>query len=358
MATTTTTPSRTEPGGEPRVPQRKRSWGSRLLDSEGTAGWLFILPAVTGILIFTLVPILMALWVSFRDWNGITSPWASEFTGLENYQSLVTESGVQQRDFAIAVRNNFWYVLGVVPMQTTISFLLAVIVNQKFLRGKDFFRTSYYFPSITSSIAISLVFIFLFQRNGAINALLPIQDINWLGNPNGLFHNLLSLVGVDSAPGWLADPSVMGLSLWEWISGPSVTLMAIMILATWTTIGTMMLIFLAGLQNISPDVEEASRVDGASPRQHFFFVTLPLMKATLFFVLTIGIIGTWQVFDQIFVITAGEPQKTTVTLAYLVYREAFRNFGAGRAAAVSFLLFLIIMVFTYLQRRIVPPEEA
>ncbi len=238
-----------------------------------------------------------------------------------------------------------------------------MIVNQKFLRGKGFFRTAYYFPSITSTIAVSLVFLFLFQRSGAINqlisALLPGADVrmNWLDNADGVLHNFLGLVGIDSSPAFLADTSVMGLSLWQWLSGPSVTLFAIMILVTWTTTGTMMLIFLAGLQNIPSDIEEASRVDGATALQRFRLVTIPMMRQPLFFVLTIGLIGTWQVFDQIFVISAGGPQKTTLTPAYLIYREGFQNFSMGRATAVAFLLFTLIIVFTLVQRRILKPDR-
>jgi multiple sugar transport system permease protein len=334
---------------------------NRLDRSQAISGWLFIGPALIGLLIFTLLPIFMALWVSFRDWTGMGPPAASNFIGLDNYRSLTTQPGVPRTDFAMSLRNNFYYVIGVVPLQTAIAFFLANLLNQKFLKGKSAFRTAYYFPSITSSIAISLIFMFLFQRNGAINWLLsrvlPIGNLNWLSNADGVIHNALGVVGVDQAPAVLADNTFMGLSYWQWLSGPSVTLLAIMLLATWTTIGTLMLIFLAGLQGIPGDVEEASQIDGASKVQHFFLVTVPMMKPTLFFVLTIGVIGTWQVFDQIFAISAGGPQKTTLTPAYMVYREGFRNFSMGRATAVSFLLFIIIMVFTLIQRRIVNPEE-
>lgn len=333
----------------------------RLGTSERFAGVAFVTPAILGILTFTMVPIVMALWVSFRDWNGITAPGASNYIGMQNYRDLLIEPGVTRTDFATSIRNNFYYVLGVVPLQTTLAFLLAVIVNQRFLKGKGFFRTAYYFPSITSSIAVSLIFIFLFQRNGAVNAFfgifLPIDSINWLDNANGVIHNVFRAFGVDEAPAFLADRSFMGLSFWQWLSGPSVTMLALMLLASWTTIGTLMLIFLAGLQGISGEVEEASKVDGANPRQHFFFVTLPMMKPTLFFVLTIGLIGTWQVFDQVFAISAGGPQKTTLTPAFLVYREGFRNFGMGRATAVAFLLFIIIIVLTLIQRRVVNPDR-
>jgi multiple sugar transport system permease protein len=345
------------------VPEERMMNGlrRRLATNESVAGWVFVSPVLVGLAVFLIIPITMAFWVSFRDWNGLTPPGASSFVGLENYRALLVDSGVPRFDFAISLRNNFYYVLGVVPVQTAIAFTLAVILNQKFLRAKGFFRTAYYFPSITSSIAISIIFIYLFQRRGAINRvitpLLPIDEpINWLDNASGLFHNLLGVFGI-SRPAALTEATFMDLSLWEWIAGPSVTLYAIMLLATWTTIGTMMLIFLAGLQNIPNEVEEASKVDGATALQHFRHVTIPMMKQPLFFVLTIGIIGTWQVFDQIFVISAGGPQKTTLTPAFLVWREGFRGFAMGRASAVAFLLFVIIIVFTLVQRRILKPDE-
>lgn len=331
------------PGG----PQR-----AAIQEREGLFGWLFVSPALLGLLVFLFLPVVFTLWVSFRDWNGISPPFRSDWVGLENYQELLTEAGVRRTDLFIAVRNNLYYVLGVVPTQTVLAFVLAVIVNLRYLKGKGFFRTAYYFPSITSSVAISLIFLFLFQVNGAINAVLPFKDINWVTNARGVIHNVLGMVGVDGPSPFMADTRVMGLSLWEWIAGPSVAMSAIMLLNIWTTTGTFMLIFLAALQNISPDVEEAALVDGASAFQVFRFITVPLMKPAIFFVVTLGLIGTWQVFDQIFVITFGGPQKTTLTPAFLIYLHAFQNSRAGLAGALSLLLFLIIMAFTILQRRL------
>ena len=329
--------------------------------NEKLMGWVFIAPALLGILVFLALPMVMSLYVSFRDWSGLRPMGTSNFIGLENYRDLLVEDGLVRRDFATALRNNFYYVVGVVPAQTTLALLLAVIVNNKVLKGRTFFRATYYFPSITSSVAIGLVFIFLFQTNGAINALfgffgLP-DNIRWLSDASGLIHNVLGLVGIDEAPTWMAESTFMGLSLWQWFSGPSVTMFGIMMLATWTTTGTMMLIFLAGLQNISTEVEEASKVDGASTRQHFFKITVPLLKPTLFFVLTIGLIGTWQVFDQIYVISGGGPQKTTLTPAYLVYRDGFQGSAMGRAAAISFLLFALIVTLTLIQRRVLRTDD-
>jgi multiple sugar transport system permease protein len=342
------------------TPPRRAPW-RRWSSNERVMGWLFVVPALAGILIFLALPMAMSLYVSFRDWSGLRPMGTSNFIGLENYRDLLVDDSLVRRDFATAIRNNFYYVLGVVPVQTAIAFTLAVIVNNKVLKGKTFFRATYYFPSITSSVAIGLVFIFLFQTNGAINALfgffgLP-DNIRWLSDASGLLHNLFGYVGIDEAPTWMAETTFLSLSLWEWVSGPSVTMFGIMLLATWTTTGTLMLIFLAGLQNISLEVEEASKVDGASTLQHFFRITLPLMKPTLFFVLTIGLIGTWQVFDQIYVISGGGPQKTTLTPAYLVYRDGFQGAAMGRAAAISFLLFILIITLTLVQRRVLRSDD-
>ncbi len=159
------------------------------------------------------------------------------------------------------------------------------------------------------------------------------------------------------APAWLADTEFMSLSLWDWIAGPAITWISIMILDIWTTIGTLMLIFLAGLQNVSPSLEEAAAVDGATGIQRFRSITVPLMRPIIFFVVTLGVIGTWQVFDQVFAISAGGPQKTTLTPAYLIYTSAFRDSRAGSAAAIAVILFFIIIFFTLVQRRITREER-
>lgn len=324
---------------------------------EGLWGWLFVSPAILGLVIFMALPVGMTLLVSLRDWSGFTSPLDSEFVGLAKYSELLLEDGVRRRDFALALRNNFYFVLGVVPTQTFIALFLATVVNQKRLKAKSFFRTAYYFPSITSSIAISLIFLFMFRRDGAVNAVLPFADLNWVANANGVLHNLFGVFGVETAPAFLADTEVFSLSLWEWMSGPSVAMLSIMILVTWTTVGTFMLIFLAALQNIPVSVEEAAELDGATWWQRFRLVTVPMMKPAIVFVMTLGIIGTWQVFDQIYAIAFGGPQKTTLTPAFLTYFQTFQNGQASLGAATSVLLFLIIMAFTLTQRRLMCSRE-
>lgn len=288
--------------------------------------------------------------------NGLDS--AFEFVGLQNYSKLLAEGGIRQTDFFTALKNTVYFVLGVVPVQTALALILAVIVNQRWLRGKGFFRTAFYFPSITSSVVISIIFMWMFTQDGIVNTLFKAifpnyQSVTWLDDSNGVFHNLLGLFGVTrQTVGDWAGTRMAGVTLWDWLSGPSVTMLTIMILNTWTTIGTLMVIYLAALQNIPSSVYEASSIDGATSWQQFRWITVPLLAPTTFFVLTIGLIGTFQVFDQIFIISSGGPAKTTLTIAYIVYSNGFNNSEMGVAAATALLLFVIIFAFTMLQRRI------
>ena len=328
------------------------------------AGWLFMSPTILIFGIFIIVPILFAIYFSMTDWNGISPPSEAEFIGAQNYRQLLFQSGIRQSDFFKALKNTTYFALGVVPAQTILSLLLAVIVNQAWLRFKGFFRTTYYFPSITSSIAISLMFLFFYQKSGLINQLLSTLTFGrfegpaWMADPRGLVHIILGAAGVtiQTAPEWVRS-EVLGLTIWDWISGPSVALMAIMIMNTWTTIGTMMVIFLAALQSVPGFVYEAAQIDGASAWTQFRRITLPLLRPTLFFVVTLGLIGTYQVFDQIYVMSSGGPAKTTLTVAYLVYRNGFTNSDMGMAAAIAILLFIIIFALTMIQRRITGSES-
>lgn len=333
--------------------QRKRE--------EALTGYAFLTPAMIIFLVFLFLPIFFAVYISFTDWNGIT-PLSQEnaytFVGLDNYNRLLLQQGISQRDFYTALKNTVYFVIGVVPTQTVLALVLAVIVNQKWLRAKGAFRTAFYFPSITSSVVISLIFMWMFSRGGIVNnfiggAFPNYSSVDWLNDSNGLIHNFLGLFGVtrDTVGGW-ASTRVASLTLWDWISGPSVTLFTIMVLNTWTTIGTLMIIFLAALQGIPSHVYEAAAVDGATGFQAFRRITVPLLKPTTFFVITLGLIGTFQVFDQIFVISSGGPAKTTLTIAYIVYTNGFQNSAMGLAAATAIILFVIIFAFSILQRRI------
>ncbi|MCB8982690.1 MAG: sugar ABC transporter permease [Ardenticatenaceae bacterium] len=330
------------------------------------AGWLFMTPTILIFSVFVIIPIIAAVYFSMTDWNGISPPAEATFIGLDNYKTILTQPGIRQTDFFTALKNTTYFALGVVPMQTIISLLLAVVVNQSLLRFKSFFRTTYYFPSITSSVAISLMFLFFYQKSGLVNQILSTltfgawEPIAWMADPRGLIHIALSWFGltIQTAPDFLTQTSLFGVPLWSWISGPSVALTGIMIMNTWTTIGTMMIIFLAALQDIPNFVYEAAQIDGASAWSQFRRITLPMLRPTMFFVVTLGLIGTYQVFDQIYVMSSGGPAKTTLTIAYLVYRNGFNNSQMGLGAAIAILLFIIIFALTMIQRRITGSEAA
>ena len=333
--------------------------------SRNLAGWLFVTPMVLLLGVFLVIPIGMAIWVSLSDWTGRGSPFSSQvgFVGAENYTALLTEQGLSRQDFMISLRNTFYYVIGVVPAQTVLALFLATVVNQKFLKGRTFFRTAFYFPSVVSSVAISLIFLYLFAGTGAINQALQrigVVGPNWFSDPRGLMHlagDGIGLWSIDSPPAALAETSVMNLSLWEWFRGPSVALSAIMIQVIWTTAGTFMLMFLASLQDLPAEVEEAAMVDGANRWQRFRNVTVPHLRPTILLVITLGVIGTWQVFDQMYVMTQGGPAKTTLTPAYLSYVAAFRQQQWGQGAAMAFILFALIFVLTSAQRWILRDKD-
>ena len=338
----------------PASPSPRRSGGS-VRGHEALSGWLFTAPVLILLGLFLLVPVLMALWVSFSDWTGRGSPFGANvsFVGVQNYTALLRGGGLAEQDFGTALRNNAWYVVLVVPLQTALSLFLAVLVNRQILRGRGFFRTAFYFPSVTSSVAITVLWLFLFSSTGAVNKLVSYVGLvgpNWFNEPTGVLHAFLGLFGVDQGPALLTNHDFLGISIWEWFAGPSVAMSAFVLMAVFTTGGTFMLLFIAALQALSGEVQEAAMVDGANAWRRFWLVTLPQLRPTLFTVLTLGLIGCWQVFDQIYTGTQGAPAKTTLTPAYLSYQAAFQNQQWGQGAAIAFILFVIIVAFTLLQR--------
>ena len=334
---------------------RGRTRGPGIRGRETRYAWLFTLPAIVIVGVFLVLPIGLALWVSMSDWNGLGSPLGdtARFVGADNYQAVLTDPGLAQKDFGTAIRNNVYYVLLVVPLQTALALFLAVQVNRRVLRGRGFFRTAFYFPSVTSSIAITVIFLFLFSASGVVNAVLGwfgASGPTWMADSTGVLHALLGLAGVDQAPAALTGAAPLGLTWWDWLSGPSVTMCVLIAMAVFTTSGTFMLLFLAALQSIGGEIEEAAMMDGAGVFRKFFSVTLPMLKPTLFTVLTLGLIGTWQVFDQIYLTGGGAPGKSLLTPAYLAYSTSFTDLQWGQGAAIAFILFFIIVALTLMQR--------
>jgi multiple sugar transport system permease protein len=321
---------------------------------EAAAGWLFLLPVIVILGLFLVLPILMAAWVSISDWNGNGSPLGANahYIGLENYRHLLTEPGLDQNNFGAALRNNLYYVIFVVPIQTAVALFLAVLVNRR-VRAVGFFRTAFYFPSVTSSVAITVLFLFLFDPDGAINKLLSFIGLHgpaWFYDPDGLFHIILKHFGVHSPPSGLANGFCLGVSYWDWLAGPSVAMCVFIVMAVFTTSGTFMLLFLAALQNIDDSINEAAELDGASEWRKFRHITVPMIRPTIFTIVTLGLIGTWQIFDQIYVGTKGSPLNTTLTPAFLSFNASFNQNEWGVGAALAFILFAIIVFFTIITR--------
>lgn len=340
--------------------RRDGGLGGRARPGEKLWGWIFMSPVVVMLLLFMIVPIVLSLYVSFTNWNGQGGPFSdqAERVGLANYRDLLVEDGLTRRNFIDSIRNNLYFVLFVVPIQTAIALFLALILNQRRLKGKGFFRTAFYMPAVSSSIAIGFIFLFLFQREGAVNKVLSwfgAGDRKWFNNGEGAFHAFARMVGIDDAPAFLDDHDFLGMSFWDWLSGPSWSMIVIIVLAIWTTSGTFMLMFLSGLQSVPEEVHEAAAIDGAGRWQTLRFVTLPLVKKHVVLVVTLGLIGTWQVFDQIYIMSDGA--GNTMTPAYLTYTTGIREGRFGRASALAFIVFGIILVFTVFQRIVTRDKE-
>ena len=272
--------------------------------------------------------------------------------GAQNYAALLTEPGLSRQDFMISLRNNFYYVIGVVPLQTVLALSLALIVNQRFLKGRILLPHRVLLPvgrrrrsrSRSSSCSCSPAPARSTSscRSSASTGPLVLRP----ARPAPPRRCWLGLWTATARRRRWPTTQVLSLSLWEWLTGPSVAMSAIMLQVVWTTAGTFMLMFLAGLQDLPTEVEEAAMVDGANRWQRFRCVTLPHLRPTILLVLTLGLIGTWQVFDQIYVMTQGGPAKTTLTPAYLSYTAAFNQNQWGEGAAMAFLLFVLIFVLT------------
>lgn len=328
----------------------RRRRGPGIQGRNGIAGWLFIAPVIVLLGLFLVIPIVMAAWVSVSNWNGLGSPFSSnvQFVGMENYSALLADPGLAQTDFGISLRNNAWYVLLVVPIQTAISLFLAVLMNQRVLAARGAYRTAFYFPSVTSSVAITVIFLFLFSADGTINSIisgLGGTGPGWFTDPRGVLQIGMESLGIQDPGG-----GFLGLSWFDWLAGPSPAMLVFIIMAIFTTSGTFMLIFLSALQQIAQEIEEATIMDGANAWQRFWQVTFPMLRPTVFTVMTFGVIGSWQIFDQIYVGTKGGPAKSTLTPAYLSYSESFVGNAWGQGAAIAFILFGIIVIFTVGQR--------
>jgi multiple sugar transport system permease protein len=283
--------------------------GIRLKRGEFVWLWVFLLPTLFGLILGTLGPVLAAFGISFTNWDVLTTP---EFAQLDNYRQLIDDP-----TFSRALKNTLYYVGGMVPISTVLSLFFALMMNQK-LRGITLYRTAYFMPVVSSTVAVALVWSWIYSKDF------------------GLLNYLLRQVGVEPV-GWLSSTT--------WAM-PAVILMSI-----WGNLGVGIVIFLAGLQSISSTYYEAAEVDGANRWQQFKSITLPLITPSLFFYFIITMISAFQAFESIYIMTRGGPVNSTTTMVYYIYRNAFRNFKMGYASAQAIVLFVIIMLLTLIYWR-------
>jgi multiple sugar transport system permease protein len=282
--------------------------------------YLFLTPYLVVLLVFLVFVAIYGISLSlFRVDIGFTAP---TFVGFRNYSLLFNQlSDVGLSDFWTSMINILKFTVFVVIGQTILALILGLLL-QTIVRGRGVFRTIYYIPAVTSSVATALIFL-------------------WLYNPDGVINYVLSLVHINGP---------------DWLNNVFWALPALMFLNIWTTAASFMIYFLAALQDLPRELLEASEVDGASRFQTFWYITVPLLRPTIFLVVALGTIGAFQMFDQAKFMTNGQPLNSTLTPMLEIYNEGFLNGRYGQAAAMSVILFIIIFIVTIVQRRLIDPS--
>ncbi|ONI67459.1 ABC transporter permease [Kribbella sp. ALI-6-A] len=280
----------------------------RLIRGQVRAGWLLIAPALLHSGIFIVIPVVFAIGLSFTDYS-FGDSWA--WVGFQNYVDLYND-----QDFRAALVNTILYAVVVIPISMALSLLIALGLNQK-IRGLGFFRTAFYIPTVTATVAVATIWL-------------------WIYNPgSGLANGFLSLFGF--------APSA-------WLSDPGTALPSLMVVGIWQGLGTKIIIYLAALQGVSRDLVESASLDGAGRWQRFAHVTWPALGPVQFFVLITSIVGTFQVFDLVYVMTKGGPGTETTVLVLEIYQNAFQALRLGYASAETVIMMILIAIFIGLGR--------
>ncbi len=276
------------------------------------SAYVFLAPALLQFVVLLVFPVIFSFYLSFHEWN-ILEP-EKPFVGLENYARLLRDQRVHQ-----AIWNTIYYTVVSVPLTLFLGLLVALLLNNR-IRGRGIFRAMYYLPGVTSAVAVAVVWKWIFNGDfGLIN------------------YYLLQLGVIDEPIRWLTDPN---------LAMPSVIIVSI-----WGGVGGCMIIYLAALQALPEEIYDAAKVDGAGPIRTLFNITIPLLSPATFFLLITSIIGAFQQFGLPYLLTSGGPVGRTTTIAYYLYTSAFKNFEMGYAAAMSYVLFAMIFVFTLLHMR-------
>jgi len=279
---------------------------------EALNGYLFVGPSIVGFFVFILGPLLAVIYFSFTRYDAISPP---EFRGLANYERLFTDDRLRQ-----VYLNTLLYVVAAVVLINLFALILAAVINQRLPKALTYlFRSVYFFPSLVSLVYISLIWQALFQRD------------------TGLVNYYLDAVG--------AQPV-------NWLSSTSTSRWTVVIVDTWRNVGFAMLIYVAALQDVPKELEEAASLDGAGPVTLFRKVTVPMISQAIFFNVTITVIGAFQIYESVIVLTNGGPGDSTRSVVMYLAEQAFSNFQIGYASAIAITLFLIILVATLIQFRI------
>ena len=287
---------------------------------EQLIGWGFALPFVLVFTLFLAGPILASLVLSFTDFGlrDLRNPLGTDFVGLANYQALLEDP-----KFHKAMINTVYFVIVGVPLTLVIGLAVALALDRGIKKFRTLFRVGYYLPVVTSIVAIAVVWRFV------------------LNPDQGLINLLLAQVGIDG-PSWLADPM---------LAMPSIIAMAV-----WRNLGLAMIVFLAGLQTIPAQLYEAAAIDGAGRWQAFRNVTLPLLRPTILFLVVITTIGYLQLFEEPFVMTEGGPLDQTLSISMYMYQQGFEFFNQGYAAAIAWILFILVAIVAVVQIRLLRSE--
>ena len=274
-------------------------------------GYGFLLPAILGFALFILFPLVMSFALGFTDWNLVSGLKGIKFVGLDNFVKLF-----QDEYFVASLKNNIIYTALYVPLSLLLGLLLALLLNAK-LYGRSLLRTMIFMPYISNIVAVSIVWMALFQPT------------------KGPINQLLISLGVMDPPRWLASP--------DW------AMFVLVIIGVWINTGYNMVLFLAGLQNIPRELQEAAVVDGATGVQRFWYVDLPLLTPTLFFLTITGFMTSFKMFNSVKIITQGGPGMSTTVLVYYLYVQAFTLQKFGYSSAIAIVLFILIFLITFLQ---------
>lgn len=275
---------------------------------EQWAGWIFIAPEVVGLVVLSLFPLIASLVLSFTEWNLVGGLSAIRFIGLDNFVNLFKDD-----HFILALKNNVWFTVGTVPLTMLIGIVLAALIHKK-LYAKTYFKVAFFIPYICSTVAIAAVWQALYHPS------------------KGPLNQMLMDMGMSNPPRWLVDTSF--------------SLIAIMVIYIWQVLGYQIIIFLAGMSNIPEELYEAARIDGATGIQQFRRITVPLLGPTIFFLAITSTISSFKVFDLIKFLTNGGPNYSSTVIVYQIYEEGFERFRMGYASAMSWALFLMILLVT------------